>query len=78
MQASGSIAYAGNDDALAGRFDSLDRTLIEYEVPSDSGYWGLIFFVGGEATRDPRSEFITLILRFKPMHSWAAVIANFV
>jgi hypothetical protein len=95
MQANGSIAYAGNDDAIAGRYDALSRIPVEYTVPADSGYWGLIFFVGGQATRDPitgeitaiasaevpvarRSELRTLILRFKPLHSWCALIVNYV
>ena len=91
MQASGDIAFAGDDDAIAGRFDNLRKIPIEYEVPTEPGYWSLIFFVGGAVTRDPitnaitgiesaeiptnrRSEFRSTILRFKPLHSWAALI----
>lgn len=93
MQADGAIAYAGNDDALAGRFDSLQLIPIEYEIPADPGYWGLIFFVGGDATRDGSGylidiepgiipiarelEFKRLILKYKPLHSWAALIVNY-
>lgn len=84
--------YCG-DDVYSGDFDGYIRFAIEdlYEVPAISGYWPLIFFVGGEATRDPitneitdiaiytvpeqrRSEFRRIILRFKPIHSWGALI----
>lgn len=84
--------YCG-DGATAGEFDGYIRKLIEdnFQVPSESGYWPLIFFVGGEATRDPvtgaltsintytvpqqrRSEFQRIILRRKPMHTWASLI----
>lgn len=60
----------------------------------DSEYWGLIFFVGGAATRDPvtdeltailpasvkasrQDELINLIVKYKPLHSWAGLIATY-
>lgn len=52
-------AQCGEADALAGQFASIDLALIEYEVPADAGYWPLIFFVGGAATRDPVTGAIT-------------------
>jgi hypothetical protein len=82
-----------DDGIFCGDFDGYRRTNLEdvYEVPTISGYWPLIFFVGGAATRDPvtnalteiniyqvpqqrRSEFRRIILRFKPLHSWAGLI----
>lgn len=94
MQAGGAIAFAGNDDALAGRFDMLQLIPIVYEIPTDSGYWGLIFFVGGDATRDGsgflidiepaevpisrEQELKRLILKYKPLHSWCGLIVNYV
>lgn len=66
----------------------------QYAVPTDPGYWPLFFFVGGEVTYDGdwriasiedapvpaerRAELITLILRCKPLHSWAAMRVQYV
>lgn len=91
IQCDESLAQCGEPDALAGQYDSINLFLVEYDVPTDSGYWPLIFFVGGEATRDPvtgaitsidiapvptdrRTEFRTIILRYKPLVTWAALI----
>lgn len=58
-------------------------------------WWSMIFFVGGEVTRDPVSnkivaiEFVNvpiqnrkalhqLILKYKPLHSWAALAINYI
>lgn len=86
--------FAG-DDVYAGDFDGYksSQTDATYIVPGDSGYWPLIFFVGGAATRDingyiteilmysvpaeRRVEFRRLILKFKPMHSWGALIVQY-
>lgn len=85
--------FAG-DGQTAGELTTSARTKIEYEFPADPGDWPLIFFVGGDATRDG-SGFITaiadatvpavqeqafkrLILKTKPMHSWAVLHVNFV
>lgn len=80
------------EDVLCGDFDGYKSASIDvfYEVPTDAGYWPLIFFVGGPATRDingyitnidfyvlpteRRLEFRRIILRFKPMHSWGGLI----
>lgn len=100
-----------------------NQQLVEYESPADPGYWPLVFFIGGAATRtdeyvvsaaicgnasaicgttaavasppEPNSgaitqietveipisrkeEFNRLIVKFKPMFSWAGVVVNFV
>lgn len=87
--------FAG-DDIYAGDFDGYKSlaTDASYVVPADDGYWPLVFFVGGAATRDPitdiitdimiysvpterRVEFRRLILKFKPMHSWGALIVQY-
>lgn len=94
MVANGGFAYAGNSQAIAGHFAILRLDPVVYEVPDDSGYWGLIFFVGGPATRDVdgkltdieratvsilrKTEFQNLILRYKPLHSWAGLIIDYV
>ncbi|HPS59352.1 MAG TPA: hypothetical protein PK514_14710 [Spirochaetota bacterium] len=75
-----------------GEFDGYQSTYLDavYQVPTNPGYWPLIFFIGGPATRDVngylteikfcdipserRLEFRRIILKFKPMHSWAGVI----
>lgn len=59
---------------------------VSYDVPATPGYWPLVSFIGGDVTRDvdgsiltlgmasvpfSRSqEFVRMILRLKPMHSW--------
>lgn len=84
------LAQCGEDLAYAGQYDSINLVLIEYEVPADGGYWPLIFFVGGAATRnvdgeitdieiapvpiERRLEFRRIILKHKMMASWAALI----
>lgn len=90
------LAQCGESTAQAGSYDSIK--LVEnqaFEVPGagDSGYWPLIFFVGGDATRNPAGEitnldianvmteremeFKRIILRYKPLFSWAALIISF-
>ena len=83
------------DDVYCGDFDGYKSALtdITYVVPDDSGYWPLIFFVGGEPSYDEygfldeiqmynvpsqrRTEFRRIILKFKPMHSWGALIVQY-
>jgi hypothetical protein len=48
----GQFAVFGNQYAYFGAIDAIENIPIEYEVPADSGYWGLFFFVGGQATRN--------------------------
>lgn len=127
MVADGAAAFAGNQDAFAGRvggellvngeifsttrvyesvagtmfagtagageYTDLLRALIEYPVPVNPADWPLVFFVGGDATRggggeltdielaevpsEQEQEFKRIILKFKPMHSWAGLIVNY-
>lgn len=67
---------------------------IEYDSPADPIYWPLVFFIGGTAFRDSsrvitsietvtvpiarKAEFIRLVVKYKPLHSWAGVVVNFV
>lgn len=83
-------AYAGDPLAYCGYYLELRRIPLEYEVPMESGDWPFVFFVGGDATRniageltdielaevpiERREEFENIILRFKPLHSWAGLI----
>lgn len=85
--------YAG-DGTTAGEYTDLERTEITYNIPTDPNDWPFVFFVGGDATRDgtgalteiqlanvPASqeqEFKRIILKFKPIHSWAGLIIDFV
>lgn len=84
-----------DDDIYAGDFYGYKSSSIDavYTVPTNPGYWPLVFFVGGAATRDitgalteieiypvpneRRLEFRRTILRFKPMHSWGALIVTY-
>jgi hypothetical protein len=84
--------YAG-DGTTAGEYSGLEREEVVYKVPTDPGDWPLVFFVGGDATRDgsgaltdieladvpteQESEFKRIILRAKPMHSWAGLIISY-
>lgn len=52
----GEIAFAGNEKALAGYFTEMSQELFRYVVPDNPGYWPLVFFVGGAATRDPGTD----------------------
>lgn len=59
MQAGGSIAYAGYTsdgiifESVAGYFTGMRVESLEYPTPVSSDYWSMIWFVGGDATRDP-------------------------
>ena len=88
-------SVCGNPNSICGSETGESHVDVEYLIPTDSGYWGLIFFVGGDATRDPITdeltsidfaqipasrvaEFKRLILKYKPMHSWAGLVIRFV
>jgi len=82
-------ALCGETESVAGNYDSIRLESVEYDIPP-SDYWPLIFFVGGDATRNAlgeltnidiapiaverQREFKNIILRHKPMFSWAALI----
>lgn len=88
----GSGFYAGTGHG-AGEYDDLIIEKIEYTIPTDPDDWPLVFFVGGAVTRDGsgalltidnatvdgtrEDEFKSIILRYKPLHSWAALIVTF-
>jgi len=68
MCAGGTIAFAGFKEITGGPIISVSSYYIdlykrpyEYEIPIDSIYWPLIFFVGGNATRNPTTgELLTI------------------
>lgn len=92
--AGGQNAYAGRSDFFAGAFDELQTLPIEYPVPSNPNDWPFIFFLGGPATRDIdgkitsidqiiepkelRQEFLKILLRYKPLHTWCVSVVNFI
>lgn len=83
------------DGIYAGDFDGYSTALtdIQYVIPTDSGYWPLIFFVGGAPSYDEygyldeiqiysvpaqrRIEFRKIILKYKPMYSWGGLIVQY-
>lgn len=83
-------AVAGN--MTAGEFDGFSRIFARYDVPTDPAAWPLVFFVaapGGfiapdfdlvaaEIPAEQRDVFRNLILRVKPVRSWALLVINFV
>jgi hypothetical protein len=84
--------YAG-DGQSAGEYTDLIREKIEYPIPTDPNDWPMVFFVGGDATRDGsgaltdielanvpselESDFKRIILKYKPIHSWAGLIVTY-
>lgn len=90
-QANGANTFAGNTKACAGYFEELKLTPIPYQTPP-IGYWHMVFFVGGNATRDvngyitnidfaliPASrltELKELIVKYKPQFDWAVLVAT--
>lgn len=85
--------YAGASHG-AGEYEDLERVEVTYDIPTAADDWPLVFFVGGTATvdgtgalteiqladvpLDQEQEFKRLILKYKPIHSWAGLIINFV
>lgn len=41
-------AMCGVQEAVAGYFDSYIYQELDYSLPTDSDYWGFVFFVGGD------------------------------
>lgn len=93
------LATCGGLDSYAGSFSGVHVDPIEYIVPDGATeeverWWNMIFFIGGEVTRNEDDEIIAIefvdipiqnrksfrqiILNYKPMHSWAAVAVNWV
>lgn len=70
-----------------------EQALVRYAIPTDPTQWPLVFFVGGPATRDDtgalidiadgavpvyrRAELVRLIVRYKPMHTFAGLVARY-
>jgi len=54
------LVYCG-DDVYCDDFDGYKSSFVDqlYVIPADPGYWPLVFFVGGAATRDPITNEIT-------------------
>lgn len=91
-QANGDNMFAGNGLAVAGYFINIGRTEFEYEIPDLWRYWRYVFFVGGAASGWPGSPAIAtynvdyrkeqllkrLILKYKPLRSWAVLVVNYV
>jgi hypothetical protein len=88
-------AYAGDPNAYAGYYLELIKTQKVYITPANPANWPLVFFVGGDATRDPvtdeltdiqraqvpaerEQEFKNIILRIKPVHTWAGLLIDYV
>lgn len=90
-------SLCGHEDAIMGGYNVTKKSVDDidiFEIPVDSGYWGMIFFVGGVATRDVGGELLTidmveipvarreeirrLILKYKPLGTWCGLVADFV
>lgn len=86
-------AVCGNENAVCGRFDTIAFIDRSYVVPTDPTKWGFVFFIGGDATRDGsgvltdietvdvsssrEDELKRIILRYKPVQTWAGLQINF-
>jgi hypothetical protein len=93
IHTSGAGTFYAGDGTGAGEYSGLIRVKTEYPIPALPEDWPLVFFVGGDATRDgsgaltaielasvpseQESAFKRIILKYKPMHSWAALIVNY-
>ena len=87
-------SLCGRPEALCGANSGIQRDPILYVVPPNSDDWPLVFFVGGDATRDgggfltnintanvpaeQESQFKRIILKYKPIHSWAGLVVTYV
>jgi hypothetical protein len=83
--------FGGVVGGLIVNGDALDVT---YTIPVETEYWPLIFMVGGAATRDGggvltaiapaevpmsrKDELIKLIVKYKPMFTWATLTVDYV
>jgi hypothetical protein len=91
--ANGDNMFAGNSGAFAGSYTELRQDEIIYPIPDDPAAWPYFFFVGGDATRDGegkltgievvdipierKTAFERIILKYKPVHTWAGLIVNY-
>ncbi len=94
-QANGATSFLGNSSANLGFFINTTQTLLTPPIPTDPDSWPFIFFVGGDATRDPitdelteieiaevdtirRTELFKIILKIKPIYTWAGLVITFI
>jgi len=84
----------GDFNVNMGSFLGNKQKEVQYFIPSESGYWPLIFFVGGQAVfnidgsinyiikanvdSDRREELKNLIVKYKPIYSWCVLIVNYI
>jgi hypothetical protein len=90
-------AFDGSDEKsgleCAGYYEVYHDVAQKYTATGDSRFWPFVFFVGGEAGRNPdgsiafvpavtvpsvrRQELHKLVLRIKPLGTWAAMMVNY-
>lgn len=88
-------SVCGHQDAIMGGHNT-QKVVVEdiFMIPANPGYWGMFFFVGGAATRNPageltaieiylmpvvrREELRRLILKHKPLGTWCGLVADFI
>lgn len=91
--AGGGNAFAGNVSFSAGTFNDLSILPIIYPTPTNPADWPLVFFIGGAATfdidgkiltidqviqpKELRSEYLKILLRYKPLHTWCVSMVEF-
>lgn len=92
--AGGLLASCGNAQAICRDEASFKQFPIPYEIPTDPGYWPMVFFVGGPGIRGVsgalteiatasapiarKDELIRSIIKYKPVHSWGGLIVKYV
>lgn len=84
----------GQQEAVCGYFNEFVVNPKIYSIPDNSDYWDDVFFIGGDATRNPtthvltaietvtldadrQQEFESLILKIKPVHTWAGLMIDY-
>lgn len=96
VMSGGANSLSGVAGAVSGATSGgIIRRLVTYPLPTEAGYWPLVFFVGGLATRDPvtdeltsiefaeipasrRDEIVSLIVKYKPAHSWCGLLVELI
>jgi len=89
----GEDSFFGGEDAYFGAYEDFKKELNKYEIPTNPAYWPLIFFVGGVATYNVdgsissiaqanvdvkrRVELRSLIVKYKPLHTWCGLIVYY-
>lgn len=87
------IAFAGHFRAVSNYWLIMNNTEKSYDVGDSSIFWPFVFFVGSAKTgswpsspsvtdldvdANLREYFKTLILKYKPLHSWCVLCVNYV